>query len=203
MNIQLITLIIITIFCHLNAMKFAWTKGKMHYKDKSSYVYDIIHSNFPDYSKYNYTKNWYLLVFIMPLILNMSKISTKLIDEYLLGYCLIILIRSLTIICIILPRQNNCNVNKLTLFDKTIGGTCYDKMFSGHFAFGLFTTLILFKHCFISNTNTNKILFTVFNILHFFIIGITRSHYTIDIVVSIFITLFVYLLMKENYIGFN
>jgi hypothetical protein len=58
-------------------MRFAWTKGKMHYKDKLSHVYDIIHSNFPDYSKYNYTKNWYLLVFIIPLILNISNITTK------------------------------------------------------------------------------------------------------------------------------
>jgi hypothetical protein len=46
MNIQLIIFIIITIICHLNAMRFAWTKGKMHYKDKLSHVYDIIHSNF-------------------------------------------------------------------------------------------------------------------------------------------------------------
>ena len=203
MNIQLIIFIIITIICHLNAMRFAWTKGKMHYKDKLSHVYDIIHSNFPDYSKYNYTKNWYLLVFIIPLILNISNITTKFTDEYSFGYCMIILIRSLMIICTILPRQNNCKVNKLTLFNKTIGGTCYDKMFSGHFAFGYFTTLMLFKYNFISNTNTNKILFTFFNILHFFIIGVTRSHYTIDIVVSIFITMFVYFLMKENYIGFS
>jgi hypothetical protein len=190
----------ITIICHLYAMKFAWTKGTKHYNDKLIHVYDIIHSNFKDYTKYNYTKNWYLLVFILPIILNIYKLNSKIIDEYLLGFCLLILIRSLMIICTILPRQNNCKVTKLKIFNKTIGGTCYDKMFSGHFAFGFFTTLLLFKNNIIDSTFSNKLLFLIFNAIHFYIIGITRSHYTIDIIVSAFITIFVFILIKDGYI---
>jgi hypothetical protein len=200
MDRQLIIFIAIAITCHLYAMKFVWLKGTKHYDDKLIHVYDIIHSNFKDYTKYNYTKNWYLLVFIIPIILNLSKLNNSIINEYLLGYCLIIFIRSLMIICTILPRQNNCKVTKLKIFNKTIGGTCYDKMFSGHFAFGLFTTLFMFKNSIIDSSFSNKILFILFNALHFFIIGITRSHYTIDIVVSVFITLFVFMLVKDEYI---
>ena len=200
MNILLIIFIIITIQLHLYAMEFAWSRGKIHYKDKLLNIYDIIHANSKDYSKYNYTKNWFLLVFIIQLIFNLSKFTTDFVNEYLLGFFMIIFIRSLMIMCTILPKQNNCGVDKLTYFNKTIGGTCYDKMFSGHFAFGLFTTLLLFKHDLISNSCFNKILFIILNITHFIIIAITRSHYTIDIVVAFFVTILVYLLIKERYI---
>jgi len=199
MNKQLIIFIAITIICHLYAMSFAWTNGTKYYKNKLMNVCDIIHSNFKDYTKYNYTKNWYLLVFIIPIIFNLSKLDYSIINEYILGLCLIILIRSLMITCTILPRQKNCKVIKLKIFNKTIGGTCYDKMFSGHFAFGLFTTLILFNNNIIDSIPRNKLLFLLFNFIHFLIIGITRSHYTIDIVVSVFITLFVFILIKEKY----
>lgn len=200
MNKHLIILIAITVVCHLYAMKFAWTNGTKHYNNKLMHVYDIIHSNFKDYTKYNYTKNWYLLVFIIPIIFNLSKLNYSIINEYTLGSCLIILIRSLMIICTILPRQRNCKVTKLKIFNKTIGGTCYDKMFSGHFAFGLFTTLTLFNNNIIDPIPRNKLLFLLFNAIHFIIIGMTRSHYTIDIVVSVFITLFVFILIKDKYI---
>ncbi len=73
-------------------------------------------------------------------------------------------------------------------------------MFSGHFAFGLFTTLILFNNNIIDSIPRNKLLFLLFNAIHFIIIGMTRSHYTIDIVVSVFITLFVFILIKDKYI---
>ena len=78
----------------------------------------------------------------------------------------------------------------------TIGGTCYDKMFSGHLSFGLFTTLFLFKNNLLESTFFNKMLFILINIIHFFIIAIIRSHYTIDLIVSFFITTFVYNYIK-------
>ena len=132
--------------------------------------------------------------------LRLSKLNNNMINEFILGFFLIILIRSLMIICTILPRQNNCKVTKLKIFNKTIGGTCYDKMFSGHFAFGLFTTLFVFRNNILEPNFSNKILFLIINSIHFLIIGITRSHYTIDIVVSIFITTFVFILIKDKYI---
>jgi hypothetical protein len=48
-------------------------------------------------------------------------------------------------ICTILPKTQNCEVQKLDLFHKTIGGTCFDKMFSGHAAFCIIMTLLLYR----------------------------------------------------------
>jgi hypothetical protein len=193
-------LIIITLILHFKAMSFAWNNGKKHYKDKLIHVYDIIHSNFNERTKYNYTKNLYLLLFICPIIFNLNKFNRIIINEFIINFCLIIILRSMMIICTILPRQKNCRVEKLKIFDKTIGGTCYDKMFSGHFAFGLIISILLLKNNIISNNNTNKILFFIINFIHFFIISVTRSHYTIDIVVSLFMTLFVFIIVKDKYL---
>ena len=80
----------------------------------------------------------------------------------------------------------------LSLFNKTIGGGGYDKMFSGHFAFGLLISLLLFKYNIVKSSNLNIFIFVFLNILHFVILGITRSHYTMDMIVSLYVTLFVY-----------
>jgi hypothetical protein len=53
-----ILLIISVLVVHLISMKFVFNKGKLHYEKEnwSGEVYDIIQNNFPDYSKFNYTK---------------------------------------------------------------------------------------------------------------------------------------------------
>ena len=200
MNLHLIILVAITIICNFYAMKFTWKTGTNFYNNKIIHLYDIIHLNFKDYTKYNYVNNWYLLVFIIPIIFNLNKLNYSIINEYTLGLCLIIILRSLMIICTILPRQQNCKVTKLKIYDEIAGGTCYDQIFSGHFAFGLFTTLILFNYNIIDTILINKLLFLLFNAINFIIIGITRSHYTIDLMVSLFVTLFVFILIKDKYI---
>lgn len=174
-------------------------KRKCKNKSKRICIWDIIHSNFPDYSLYNYTKNWYLIFFIIPIIFNITNISFNFIHEFLSKFIILIFLRCLTIISTILPR--NCELkfklNKKTnfwtlLYHKIIGGGYYDKCFSGHAAFGLLLTLLLFKYNFLQTNIFNILLYTIFNIIHFFMITITRSHYTVDIVVAIFMTLWVH-----------
>jgi hypothetical protein len=198
MKILIILLIIICIIIHVKSTEFVYKTGSTFYKYKEYEIWDIIHSNFIDYSKYNYKKNFYLILFILPLLLN--KINIDFIKEFVLKFLIIILLRSLTIISTILPKNNN-NVkidkkyNNLSLFDKIIGAG-YDKMFSGHFAFGLLLTLLYFKYNILESNWFNTIIFFIINLIHLFILSITRSHYTMDMIVSLYVTLFVFICVK-------
>jgi hypothetical protein len=49
-------------------MEFVYKTGSKFYKNKKYDIWDIIHSNFMDYSKYDYQKNLYLILFLLPLL---------------------------------------------------------------------------------------------------------------------------------------
>jgi hypothetical protein len=125
--------------------------------------------------------------------------------EFIVKFMILILLRAFTIISTILPRNSKIKVklNKKTdfwslLYHRTIGGGGYDKIYSGHAAFGLLLTLLLFKYNFLESNVFNIMLYTLLNIIHFMIIGITRSHYTVDIIVAIFMTLWVHGVRIDN-----
>lgn len=196
-NFQFALLCIVIIVIHLKSTEFVYNTGSNFYKCKDYEIWDIIHSKFDiSYSKYNYTKNWYLLLFLIPIILNIKNISTSFIYEFVIKFLILIFLRSLTITTTILPKNTHVEVkpNKyvnLSLFDKTIGGGCYDKIYSGHAAFGLLLTLLLFKYNFLESNTFNIILFALINLLHFFIIIVTRAHYTVDVIIAVFMTLWI------------
>ena len=205
-NITFSIILTFIVICHIKAMEFVYKKGSKYYnkiklKKNNNHldVWDIIHNNFKDYSKLSYTKNWYTILFLVPIIMNMNYVSIQFIKEFVLKFCIIVFLRSLTIIVTILPK-NMSNVNtikpkkyeKLTLFDKMVSGGCYDKMFSGHFAFGLLLSLLIFKYNIVSVNILNVISVILINVFHLMILSVTRSHYTMDMIVSLYVTLFVY-----------
>ena len=93
----------------------------------------------------------------------------------------------------IMPKNEKCDVQELGFFGKTIGGTCYDKMFSGHFAFGLLFTMLAFQFGFLSTSTTNIVFYVLVNLLHALIIPMTRGHYTMDVIISLYVTLLIQL----------
>jgi hypothetical protein len=201
-KISFVSLATIIILIHLVSMQYTYTTGTNFYEKSVSnkncnQIYDIIQNNTPDYSiyNYNYDKNWYLLVFILLIILNFKSISYTFYNEFLYKFLIIILIRALVIPLTILPKNCKCQVTtdsngQLDLFNKTIGGGCYDKIFSGHFSFSLLLTLLLLKYNILQGSI--GIMFAIItNLLHLFILTMTRSHYTIDIVMAFFVTLWV------------
>lgn len=199
---------------HISAMSFVFYKGTKFYKKKGKTlskkgsslkselrtpIWDIIHSNFADYSVFNYSKDIYLIVFFLPVIFNLQNISIVYLYEFFWKFMILIFLRSFSIISTILPRNSKLKVkiNKKTdfwtvLYHRTIGGGCYDKLFSGHASFGLLATLLLFKYSFLESNIFNISLFVLINLIHFMMIGVTRAHYTVDIVVAIYVTLWIY-----------
>lgn len=187
-------LCVLVVSLHCMTMRAAFNIGTAFYKHREhAAVWDVMHAHLPDYSKHNHTKNAYLLVFCAPLLF--TGITPTFAKEFALKFALVVLLRSLATVTTILPKNPRCTCdNPAGLLNVTVQGTCYDKMFSGHFAFGLLLTVLMFKHRLITPSVAAVGLFALLNCAHVLILGATRAHFTQDVVVSIYVTLLVVLL---------
>jgi hypothetical protein len=94
-------------------------------------------------------------------------------------------LRSFTILLTILPKYEECN-DPFTWQSLFLGG-CYDKIFSGHTSFVLLLTLMYYREHMINMPALYGI--NIFNILA---ILSTRSHYSIDVFIAIFVTITIF-----------
>ena len=138
------------------------------------HVYDISHHLLPNLESYAYIPNVYLGLFILYLI------TSSFVVEFI-GFMVPILIARMILMHLtVLPKTDNACMGT------DIWGGCYDKIFSGHFSIVFLITLLLWKR----NRLSMPIMVCLNGINAFFILA-TRAHYTIDIVVSILVTLYV------------
>jgi len=107
------------------------------------------------------------------------------LKEFFGKFLIILLVRALTIVSTILPKHEKCDDN-LNWYDY-IRGQCYDKVFSGHISFVLLLCLIMLREKILSVPTFFAILTT-----QFASIILTRSHYTVDVILGIVITYLVY-----------
>ncbi len=147
-------------------------------------VYDVCFKYFPNLEKYENLSDIITILIVLPIFL-----YPQLLIEYIGYWISIFVIRSITIRLTVLPKSNNCETNNYINL-----GTCYEQIFSGHFSSGLLATMLYYKYNLISLP-----MLYILNIINGSIILVTRHHYTIDIVVAIFVTLFVY----QNDISLN
>lgn len=160
-------------------------EGKRFYDDRenrgktTTKIYDISHKYLPDLSKVQYMDILANSIILLPLLLNNGD------RQDYVGYLLVILaIRAVFISSTILPKDKSCcDTVGVSTF---VFGHCYDKMFSGHFAAVFLFSLIYSKH------TSNIWGLVLLNILNTLVILMRRAHYTIDILASFFITLFVF-----------
>jgi hypothetical protein len=142
-------------------------------------VYDISHLLLPDINKHSYVSEIMNIIILLPFVVYWNE---KAISDFISYLGVILLIRSLVINLTILPKDKNCDEKEISF------GGCYDKIFSGHFSTGFLATLIFYKYNMI---NSIPILASL-NIINAIIILAVRNHYTIDLVVSIFVVLTVF-----------
>jgi hypothetical protein len=93
------------------------------------------------------------------------------------------LLRQFIIQMTILPKNTVCDIKNTSM----IRGGCYDKIFSGHFGITFLTTLVLLE-----NGLINKFIALLINLVNGIFILLSRNHYTIDIIVSIFVVIIIY-----------
>lgn len=144
-------------------------------------VYDIAHKYLPDWSVHKIYNDLYTIAFLLPLLTNFT-----ILKEYLGFWIPIFLLRSIFAQVTILPKNKNCTVPDT--FSIYIKRNCYDKVYSGHFSSFLLAILLYLKYKWVSV----PIGITLVS-LNAFMILVTRSHYTIDILVALVVTLLVYI----------
>jgi len=163
-----------------------WTHelGRNFYKgdQKTQQVFDLVHSLTPDlhdFKEYNDT------IAVATIISFFFIPTTIVLSEILAKFLLIMALRSVTIVCTILPKHHNDEDGIDWL--GYIRGHCYDKIFSGHTAFVMLTTLVYYREGYI-----NLAILLLINAANVTSILLTRSHYTVDVILAFFITYFVY-----------
>ncbi len=154
--------------------------GEEHYR-KTTAIYDLFHSLLPDWHDY---EGLFEVVFGVILILLFFLLSGPNKVDFFTKLIIIWLIRSITISVTILPPHEKCNVpfNHISM----LSGGCHDKIFSGHTASLFLATLLLMKQRTLSIPTA-----VMLNAANVFFILITRGHYTVDIILALFITYFV------------
>ena len=159
--------------------------GKWFYEQKKSEgkVFDILHEITPDLHDYKAFNDVILVGTIVSFLFVPNSLA--LIKEFAGKFLLIMLVRALTIVSTILPKHQKCESNLTWIH--YIKGQCYDKVFSGHTAFVLLATLIYLREGILSFP-----VFLAINFANWSSILLTRSHYTVDIILAIVITLLVY-----------
>lgn len=117
--------------------------------------------------------------------------SKYILDYYIILICIFI-IRLIFIHITILPKSKNCDDSKYTI-DNAMTGHCYDKIFSGHFAVLFLAVLFAYEY----KIFTNMFLISMLLLIYSIMIISTRSHYSIDIIVSVIVTKVVFDYLKE------
>jgi hypothetical protein len=157
------------------------TKSEKFYqkKENSKKVQDIFHNILPHFHHFEYASDILVVsVFAYLAIMNFELV-------YQLGGFIftLVLLRQLIIQMTVLPKNESCDVKDTSMFR----GGCYDKIFSAHFGIAMLITLVLFD-----NGLINKFFMVFINLLNAFFILLSRNHYTIDIIVSIFVVVIIY-----------
>lgn len=160
--------------------------GETYYKNRQEEnktnpkVYDIAHKYIPDLRKYQVYNHIFTFALLIPLLKNVSVL-----EEYVSYWVPLFFVRSIFNIVTILPKNKCCCVDNTKQF-AFVGG-CYDKVFSGHFASVLLSMLLYHKYKWIPMSTSVALLS-----LNGLGILLTRSHYTIDLLVAFVTTMFMY-----------
>jgi hypothetical protein len=174
----ILTVLLLSNYCTNELGKNFYAKQETEVK-----IYDILHENTPD------LHNWreFNDLIVVGLIVSAFFIPKPfpIVKEFLGKFLLIMLVRALTIVSTILPKHEQCDPKNTWI--QMVKGQCYDKVFSGHMSFVLLATLILLRENIISLST-----FFLLNIAQFSSIILTRSHYTVDVILGIVITYLVY-----------
>jgi hypothetical protein len=159
--------------------------GRWFYErnDSNGKVFDILHEITPDLHDHIPYNDIILGLTILSFMFIPN--SAGILKEFAGKFLLIMLVRSLTIISTILPKHEKCSSE--FKWYHLFKGQCYDKVFSGHTAFVLLATLIYLREGIVSFP-----LFLAINVTNWAAIILTRSHYTVDIILAIVITWLVY-----------
>jgi sphingomyelin synthase-related protein 1 len=190
MIIKCLILFVLATLFYFNSY-FLDVKSEKKFASKKTNIYDILHECLPHMPQFEFYSD-ILVGFTFCLMMIYSLIYSS---DYSILYkfsglwITIMIIRMFTINLTVLPKNKYCKINETNL----LRGGCYDKIFSGHYASSFLMTILLKEYSVINN-----LVFFLINFFNGIVIILSRNHYTVDIVVSIIVVLFIY----TNYLNF-
>jgi hypothetical protein len=186
-----IMLILVHMFLTYNVHE----QGKRYYDNRIKKgkvipkVYDIGMKYIPDLSEKKILEHIVNgIALILPLVFG-RKVFVIYIQMSIYMYFIRHIFNTMTI----LPKDKKCKDDSFG-WSNYIFGHCYDKIFSGHFASVLLVLLIAYDQKLITSRWISYIFITIYAIL---LIAI-RYHYTVDIAVSVVVTLLIYNNLKDQ-----
>lgn len=186
---------IIAVIIHFYVYKYVETTGHVFYNGAGADVklYDVIHENF---CHIPINSDWMALFIaaLFPVCIIIRQPPTSIYIPFikltLAMFIPIFITRDIFLMSTILPKDESCTVKD----GFQLTGGCYDKMFSGHFAFGFALTLLYYKF----NIITNIPLLILINLINSIIIICSKSHYTIDVLTSFIVVSLIFKIVLEN-----
>lgn len=173
---------------HCFATAHVWYVGSRHYDAGTCAIYDVGHHALPDLSEVTEWKHVLLLPILVPLVLHRTSVN---VPSVLFKVGVLLLVRAVSMMGTILPRRTDRRVDKLTPWSLTMGGTWYDRMFSGHVAIGCLLTWELFRNGIVGCTWLPVLGYAALNIANGVVAVATRSHYTMDVVMAVWMAMLV------------
>ena len=168
--------------------KFAYSKGMSIGLLRVAPLYDLIQDVTPNLQPY---RNIPEILHIIPIAILVcyilffwNKTGSACLSEFFVKHGTLMFVRGICFSVTLLPDSSQmCSLSNHF-------GSCFDLIFSGHSTIMLLCTLLLVKY-FPLNIVWKNILFgNVF--LTSILIVLCRNHYTIDVIISLLLTYFVY-----------
>lgn len=179
---------ILLISLHFVMINYVNQTGSKFYNDRIEQqkiipkIYDIGIRYTPNLSQNDNLKMFSHFVAIgLPLMFGETVLKT-----YVQFWIVISIIRYIFSCITILPKDKSCD--DTFSFTNYFMGHCYDKIFSAHFASVILLSLILYDKGIIKSIP----LIVFLNLCNAFLILSLRSHYSIDLLVAILVTVIVY-----------
>jgi hypothetical protein len=190
-NIKLIRDFTVWVLCmsfHKYVSEYVYNKGLEVDLPLFKPLYDIVQENTPNLQPYRFIPEILhlipVLLLVYLIIYNYNNRSILALRKFLRVHGLLMFLRAICFSSTLLPDSS-----QMCLTSSHIG-SCYDLIFSGHSTIVHLSTYILVDYF-----NINKCIKNILYINNFiicFLIIACRNHYTIDIIVSIIATNYVY-----------
>lgn len=161
-------------------------------------LYDNGHVYLPDLSKHYQLVDWVLVTNVLLVIL--LHINNPLICTFFMMCATLVCLKYIIQVLTILPDptvNSECQDRYTNIFWKFLFGNCNDMMFSGHTALSTLSTIFLIKKLNTYNISYTskgflKCLFILMTVFVAFMSIAARNHYTIDVVMALFVVYFVW-----------
>ena len=166
----------------------------VNYKEKDNIdppLKDMIVDNLPDFSEFMYL---YDMMSLPPFILTLLYIKKMPISNLIRNLSIIFTLRGICILTTSLPKFESCKIDYRDIKSMFTGG-CYDKIFSGHIAFIITFILYLINY---TEQKDYKIIYYFYAILASLLSFVTKSHYSIDVIISWIISFSIFILVNKQ-----